>query len=78
VNPDGTDLQQITDYHGPHGQHFGGVFHPSFSPDGQYIAATPVFSPNGYSYVILSPDGRVISRIPIEQNPTEIEWGPLG
>jgi Tol biopolymer transport system component len=76
VDPDGTDLQKITDYHVPEGQHFGGVFEPTFSPDGQYIAATHMFSPNGFSYVILSPDGTLVSRIPIEQNATEIEWGP--
>lgn len=75
VDPDGTDLRKITDYHVPNGQHFGGVFEPTFSPDGLYMAATHMFSPNGFSYVILSPDGTLVSRIPIEQNATEIEWG---
>jgi Tol biopolymer transport system component len=76
VNPDGTDLQQITHYGVPQGQHFGGVFEPTFSPDGLYLVATHVFGPRGFSYVILSPDGSPIARLPIEPNATEIEWGP--
>jgi Tol biopolymer transport system component len=75
VAPDGTDLQQITHYHVPQGQHFGGVFHASFSPDGRYIAATHMFSPHGFSYVILSPDGALIERIPLGPNLVDMEWG---
>jgi Tol biopolymer transport system component len=76
VNPDGTDLRQITHYEVPQGQHFGGVFEPTFSPDGLFLAATHVFGPHGFSYVILSPDGSPIARVPIGPNATEIEWGP--
>jgi Tol biopolymer transport system component len=76
VNPDGTDLQKMTHFHVNAGQHFGGVFQASFSPDGNYIVATHAFSPHGFSYVILSSDGRLIRRIPIVQNATQIEWGP--
>jgi Tol biopolymer transport system component len=76
VRPDGTDLQQITHYHVPDGQHFGGVFHPSYSPDGSYIAVTHMFRPQGlFSYVILTPDGQQVARFPIGPNLTDMEWG---
>ena len=77
VGLDGSNLQQITHYHVPDGQHFAGVFHPSFSPDGQYIAATHMFSPSGFSYVILSPDGQLITRAPIGPNLVDMEWGAV-
>ncbi len=78
VNLDGTGLEQITHYHVPRGQHFGGLFHPSFSPDGLYISASHIYTPSGFSYLILSPDGQLVARIPIEQNANEIDWGSLG
>lgn len=78
VNLDGTGLQQITHYHVPDGQHFGGLFRPSFSPEGQYIAASHIYTPSGFSYLILSPDGQLVARIPIKQVINEIDWGPLG
>ena len=76
VRPDGSDLQQITHYHVPDGQHYGGVFHPSYSPDGSYIAVTHMFRPAGlFSYVILTPDGHQVARIPVGPNLTDMEWG---
>jgi TolB protein len=82
VRPDGTGLRQITHYGMPPGQHFGGIFHPSFSPDGRYIAASHVFSYRagvlGFSYVILTANGHQIERIHTKQNVNNIVWGRRG
>jgi hypothetical protein len=34
-----------------------------------------MFSPHGFSYVILSPDGARIERIPLGPNLVDMEWG---
>lgn len=75
IRADGGGLRQITHYQVPRGQHFGGLFHPSFSPDGRYIAASHAFSTKGQSYLILSASGRQVARIYVDQVPNEISWG---
>jgi Tol biopolymer transport system component len=76
IRPNGHGLRQITHYEVPPGQHFGGLFHPSFSPDGRYIAASHTYSTKGQSYLILSATGRQLARIYVDQVPNEISWGP--
>lgn len=80
ILPDGTGLRQITHYQVPRGQHYGGLFHPSYSPDGRFIAASHAYTFRAGkvrpSYLILSASGHEIERIHVQQLVNNIVWGP--
>jgi TolB protein len=77
IRPNGTGLRQITHYHAPPKSPGVWLFHPSFSPDGRYIAASigPGADGGVGDIVILTASGHELLRIPTPLNENNVEWG---
>ena len=77
IRPDGTDLQQITHYQGAPREVIG-VFHPSYSPDGRFFAASELSGVGPGDIAIFWADGERIMSTPSPLNENWVVWGPLG